>query len=157
MGGAPAIYLKQWPRVLEALQEQVSDRDWIFNSDFLLNEGTYKRLDVERVKHPRAVYAVDIKGLDSEEYSKNTRKRYDEELLWRNLSMLVEVDLHYYLTFTNVRKENIEKFWDVFEKKFGAACASIQKNRGFSVDLIDYEAVPFVDNIEWGRRPKRLS
>jgi organic radical activating enzyme len=151
MGGAPGMYLRKWPEIIAGLSKCVRSR-WLFNSDLLLNESTYSESAIEAIKHPRAVYAVDIKGLTPLEYKYNTRKSFNEELMWKNIITLEKIRPQYYFSFTNVHKSNIDSFWAAFKRLFGEERYEHHRTYAFTIDLINYNAMPFVDTVAWGRR-----
>lgn len=151
MGGAPALYLEGWPLLLEALGRK-GKRDWVFHSDLLLNERRpYPDAIIRELRHPRALYAVDIKGLDPDEWKQNTRQdTFPGEMLWENLAVLERHRVRYYITFTNVRLSNRREFWERFRRQFPEA-APLREDQSFHIDVIEYNAAPFVDDVPWGR------
>lgn len=82
----------------------------------LLLERDYEEDEVLAAAHPRAIYAVDIKGLDARELYRNTHRkiRCADEMMWRNIDVLERCSLPYYFTFTNVSDENELGFWRRF-------------------------------------------
>jgi organic radical activating enzyme len=137
MGGAPALYLDQWPELMEQLPARA-----VFHSDFLLTERPYEPETLKKVAtFPNALFAVDIKGTTAEDYEKNTRKPFKASLFWNNLKALVEAKINFYITYTNPE----EKFRPAFEYKMKYHFGSDILNDSFVIPLIDYDATPFVD------------
>jgi len=140
MGGAPAIYLYQWPELICKLP-----RGTVFHSDFLLTEQEYspKALAELYSVQPfrKALFAVNIKGVTPEDYEKNTRKPFKAELFWANLNRLVEHEINFYITYTNPD----EKFRAAFEYKLKYHFGSGILEDSFVIPMIDYDATPFVD------------
>jgi len=137
MGGAPAIYLDQWPELIGELPIRA-----VFHSDFLLTEQPYNPETLKRIANfPKALFAVDIKGVTPEDYEKNTRKPFKAELFWANLNKLVESGINFYITYTNPN----ETFRPAFEYKLKYHFGSDILEDSFVIPLIDYDATPFVD------------
>lgn len=150
MGGAPALYLDRWGLVLDAL-DRSTKTDWVFTSDFLLNEKPkYSNSCLRSICHPRALYAVDVKGMTDDEYLQNTRKFPNWLRFWDNLEALELCKVPYYITFTSVTKENQECFWDEFGIRFPESITK-RSNDSFSIELIEYKALPLVDIVPWGK------
>lgn len=147
MGGAPALTLPQWPDLVETLDSR-GKANWVFHSDLMLTEIDYPVEALNRVNHERALYAVGLKGIRSNTFLENTRKELNLKRLWRNLTLLEKVRIKYYVTFTNVGIDEREEFWNEYESEFG-------KSRRLNcdelvIDLIEYDALPFVDSVPWG-------
>jgi uncharacterized Fe-S cluster-containing radical SAM superfamily protein len=140
MGGAPAIYLNQWPDLILALPDTA-----IFHSDFLLTEHKYdenilqvlRSLQTER----KMLFAVDIKGVTPDNYERNTRKLFKYSLFWDNLSKLVDNKINFYLTFTNPDENYLPLFKLFLEGAFGSQIL----DDSFVISLIQYHTAPFVD------------
>lgn len=152
MGGAPALQMKQWPNLIRRLtlkcrEEKISN--WVFHSDLLLTERSYDPKILKQIRHYHALYAVDIKGLTHDEYKKNTRKEFPEELFYENLCKLEECNIPYYLTFTNIEHENKLRFFDHITKHFPEV-ADKRIKESFSIGLINYKATKYVDSRHWG-------
>ena len=146
MGGAPAIYLNQWPELVRALPEGA-----VFHSDFLLTENDYDVGVLEDLSElrDRCLFAVDIKGIPdhdnlwkSKDYERNTRTPFKGRLFWKNLGMLFAFQVPFYLTFTNPDPTLIDWFRLELERTFGAALLV----DSFVISLIEYDALPYVDN-----------
>jgi pyruvate-formate lyase-activating enzyme len=150
MGGAPALYMRNWQDLLAEL-EKAGRRGWVFHSDLLLNEERrpYDPELLKAITHPRALYAVDIKGWSSGEFRRNTRKEGDPLLMWENLKRLEAAQARFYITFTGVSSGNREEFWDSYAKSHPET-ASFRKGESFSIDIIEYDAQPHVDDVPWG-------
>lgn len=147
MGGAPALHMTKWPNLLQRL---ASRPDVVFHSDLLLTERRYAPSLLSLLAaFPNALYAVDIKGLTNEEHLANTRRPFREEMFWDNLRAINEAGLQYYITFTNVRERNVARFWSMFKRRLPNAW-QLQFRDAFSIGLVDYNAIPFVDSIPWG-------
>jgi uncharacterized Fe-S cluster-containing radical SAM superfamily protein len=141
MGGAPAIYLEQWPELIGALPQ-----DAVFHSDFLLTELEYSDKALRDIytyqKFGRKIlFAVDIKGTTPEDYEKNTRKPFKHRLFWDNLKKLVDHKINFYLTYTNPDEVHRAAFEYRLKYNFGG---NILED-SFVIPLIDYDATPFVD------------
>ena len=148
MGGAPAFHMDKWLALCDWLNCLPPTRNWVFHSDLLLTEFAYPRHVLERLPR-RCLLAVDIKGLDAEEYLRNTRKAFGPARMFANLDVLDETQAPYYLTFTNVSAENQAQFWEVFEKNWPASY-TYQRRDALSIDLVSYQALVHVDDIPWG-------
>lgn len=137
MGGAPALYLNKWEYIIRYLP---SDR--VFHSDFLLTEGEYDLNVLKRIaRYKNSLFAVGIKGLTASEYERNTRKKLDKDLLLKNLKLLVQAKINFYVTFTNINNLGLSQYKreltrylevDIFEDSF-------------EIPLIEYKATPYVD------------
>lgn len=142
MGGAPALQMKFWPELLDALGPDVT-----FHSDLLLTERVYQWNILRDIERANALYAVDVKGTTKEEWKRNTRTSWDEDLFWANWILVQLLGVPAYVTFTACEKEGIERFW---EEAFGRGIEERWREEAFNIDLIDYEAVKFVDRVPWG-------
>lgn len=147
MGGAPALQLKFWPELVEAFQRETKHS--VFHSDLMLTESEYDYSALRAVARPNCLYAVDIKGLTPEEHLKNTRKPFLEGRFWRNLDLLERAKVPYYITFTACSQANIDAFWELFLENYPFSYQE-RFSEAFSIDLINYDALPHVDDIPWG-------
>lgn len=138
MGGAPAIYLDFWPLIIDILPPGA-----VFHSDFLLTEHEYNDFTLKSLAKwsDRCLFAVDIKGVTPEDYARNTRTPSKFPMFWRNLELLVKHGVPFYLTFTNPDREHYPAFCEDLVRRFGP---EIMKD-SFIIDLIDYDALPYVD------------
>lgn len=139
MGGAPGIYLKQWPELLRALPDGS-----IFHSDLLLTEALYDPLVIKTIASSFAtlnLIAVNVKGFSDEEWFANTGKAPNWYRFWTNLDTLIVVAFPFYITFTNVAQENQNAFWVKFEQLFGSWETSNHKHFAYNIDLIKYKAL----------------
>ena len=140
MGGAPAIYIEQWPELIRQLPEEA-----VFHSDLLLTEKTYPQRTLNELIHlqqdHKMLFAVDIKGVTPEDYEKNTRKEFKHDLFWDNLRTIHEKGLNFYITYTNPDEAVRPAFEYRLKFLFGDG---ILKD-SFVIPLIDYDATPFVD------------
>lgn len=151
MGGAPALTLAHWSDLIDALDAS-GKPGWVFHSDLMLSEAEYDRAHVSRASHPRAIYAVNLKGLTAEEHLRNTRKPWDEARMWRNLATLEAAYLPYYVTFTAVDPAHVAWFWNEFSDRFGTARTVEQHATAYAIHLIDYDSLPHTDDVPWARR-----
>ncbi len=141
MGGAPALQLKYWPELLKELS-RIKGK-WTFTSDMTLTESYYSMFDLlEIAKYKNNVLiAVNIKGYNEEEWYKNTRKKWNKDLFRFNLQQLIEYEVPFYTTFTNVSDKSIKQFNRIYGAKI---------NNQYKIDLINYKALPYVDEVAWG-------
>lgn len=137
MGGAPALYLEQWPEIIERLPEGA-----VFHSDFLLTEKPYPVPLLRRIAAEKnCLFAVDIKGVTREDYERNTRTKFKEVFFWENLANLVWTKVPFYITFTNPDLAA----YDGFVRKLTRELGDSVMEDAFTIPLIEYEAGPFVD------------
>ena len=138
MGGAPALYLDSWHEIVSRLPRRA-----VFHSDFLLVERPYRMHTLSYLADHRdsCLFAVDIKGTSREDFERNTRKPYQEELLWANLDRMVTAEVPFYLTFTNPDMSRYSEFCTRLKERFGEGVLA----DSFIIPLIGYRAVPFVD------------
>lgn len=140
MGGAPALYLNQWWRILRHL-----DREYVFHSDLLLLEGEYDEEVLRDIaQYPNSLYAVSIKGATAEEYLKNTATEIDMALLWRNLDRLVNAGIPFYVTFTGMSIESIERFRGEVVSRYGDDAILTDS---FAISLVHYKALDWTGSI----------
>ena len=153
MGGAPALYMQHWPELLSEL-DQLPHKNWVFHSDLLLTEQVYPHALLKRIVHPRALYAVDVKGLTEEEHRQNTRKPFLSYRLWTNLGGLLFWRVPFYCTFTNIADEHVRDFWKECDRHFQFDIANLETIRqdSFAIRLVDYEAVRYTDATSWGKQ-----
>ena len=142
MGGAPALQLKHWPELLDALGE-----DTIFHSDLMLSESRYDDDVLMELDRPNVLLAVSVKGVEPVEWYANTRKLMDFDLVSYNMRAINELlpRERWYLTFTNVTPDNRREFM-----------ARHDVDYHLNIDLIEYDALPFVDDVPWGGRDGAL-
>lgn len=141
MGGAPGLQLKNWPELLDVLGPGE-----IFHSDLMLSEGKYSSSVLQSIDRNGVLLAVNIKGTDKTSWENNTRKQYDESLLDYNIKQIKgNLDpARWYLTFTNIDKTKQESFLSKYD---------LDDNYSYQIDLIEYNAMPYVDSVQWGRKP----
>jgi uncharacterized Fe-S cluster-containing radical SAM superfamily protein len=132
MGGAPALYIKQWASILNLLPQ-----GFIFTSDMLLTEHYYGLDTCKSIAIPNTLYAVNIKGVTSSDYYKNTQRFIDWKKFWTNLDDLVEAGVNFYFTFTNPDPKHILQFIERMELTYGKEIM----NDAFIIDLQEYEAI----------------
>lgn len=140
MGGAPALQLPNWPELLDMLGSDV-----IFHSDLMLSERVYKEEQIRALDRENVLLAVNIKGTDKESWETNTRKPYNLSLIECNIEALKDwlSPERWYLTFTNISSESRDEYLE----RYG-----LTSQTNYIIDLIEYEAMPLVDSVEWGRK-----
>ena len=152
MGGAPALYMPRWPELLARL-EMEGRAEWVFHSDLILNEGRpYNLALLKAITNPRALYAVDIKGWSPDEYARNTRRPGDPFLMMENLRRLEAQGVPFYITFTGVSQVHQIRFWETYAKEFPET-VSLRVAESFSIEILEYDAQPHVDDVPWGGKP----
>ena len=133
MGGAPAIYLEHWPKLLAELPDSA-----VFHSDFLLQEFEYPVHTLESIaKHKRNLHAVSVKGSNEKEFLTNTGVSFNKSMFWKNLDNLVDTGMQFYLTYTGMPQESIDRFNEVAVKRYGG---SILRD-SFAIGIVQYEAI----------------
>ena len=135
MGGAPAIYMKQWPDIVKRLKD-----DEIFHSDLLLIECVYKQKWLKSLVRDNVLLAVDIKGVTPIDFHQNTGRRLTpkyKDLFWKNLDKVVTSEVDFYLTFTNPALYYLEKFKERLSRRYGDWILE----DSFVIDLVDYDAL----------------
>lgn len=135
MGGAPAIYLEYWERLIDKIPYG------IFHSDLMLVEKIYTERMLESIDRQHCLYAVNIKGLTKEEFRNNTNKELNTNLFYNNLVKIIQHDIPFYLTFTNCDKAGYEQFWNFLSLLFSTVTINKLQEKSFNIDLIDYEAL----------------
>lgn len=132
MGGAPAIYLRYWAELGKALEGAV------FHSDFLLCEGMYEIRDLEKIaKITNSLHAVSIKGYNEQEYWEKTGVHIPMSLIEYNLESLVDAEVPFYITFTGMSEDSINRFKDRIIPMFKE---DVFKD-SFGIDLVHYKAL----------------
>jgi len=137
MGGAPALQIDHWYKIIQRLPLGTT-----FHSDLMLTERYYDPETLKRINQPNCLYVIGIKGLNHAEFRKNTRKPFFRKRFQTNLDRVMKEELLVYFTFTNVDKDQAEEFMQQFPD-----------HDSFHIDLIDYAAMPHVDEVNWGRQP----
>lgn len=143
MGGAPALHLPHWTKIVHRVAPM------LFHSDLMLTERQYTRQQLNQLNLPNVLLAVNIKGTTEDEWLRNTRKPLNRSLFFHNLEILKSTLSwrNWYLTFTGCDHERSHQF--------------VRDNaRGqdyFNIDLIDYDAMPYVDNRAWGAQQESAS
>lgn len=143
MGGAPALYLRHWPELLSLVEPP-----YVFHSDLMLTERDYDPGLLREIVSPQALYAVNIKGLTPEEHLRMTRRPLNEARRQRNLERLNTTGVPYYVTFTGIARDDANKW---AEKNLPEGIDY------YVIDLIDYDALPFVDGTPWGARDEQTT
>ncbi len=146
MGGAPALQLDHWPELIQALWQK-APYPWIFHSDLMLTERDYDPRVLQQLMTPRALFAVDVKGLTDEEHLKNTRKPWLQERFWFNLNKLEALRVPFYFTFTNIADRR--PLWDWYDK-YWPGLKHRRQGESFTIELIQYDALAYVDRVPWG-------
>lgn len=132
MGGAPALYLEWWPDLIERLPAP-----FVFHSDFLLVEGEYQSGLLRRISSPNCLYAVNIKGVTSEDYEYHTRTMFDSKLFWSNFDEIVNAEVPFYLTFTDPDRRHYDEFVATLIRRYG----DVVMQDAFTIHLIHYKAL----------------
>jgi len=135
MGGAPAIYLKQWPDLVKRL-----DEDEIFHSNLLLIECVYKLKYLKALAKENVLLAVDIKGVTPIDFHQNTGRRLTskyKDLFWKNLDKVVDSGVDFYLTFTNPALYYLEKFKELLARRYGDWVLE----DSFVINLVEYKSL----------------
>jgi len=132
MGGSPALYLKHWPELIDALPD-----DKIFHSDLLLTESQYDIKVLKNIARDNCLYAVNIKGVTPKDYERNTGSTFRWETFFLNLERLIRSGVNFYLTFTNPDMNNYDEFCETLIAFYGSTIM----DESFVIDLIDYDAI----------------
>lgn len=132
MGGAPALYHRHWPALLDEIPENV-----IFHSDLMLVERSYNLDALRHSNRDNALYAVNIKGVNAEDHFRNTGRKLDDKQFWFNFYCVVDSGINFYLTFTNPDKDHLDEFKERIVGRYGDWVLDDH----FVIDLIDYEAL----------------
>lgn len=136
MGGAPAMYISWWDKILKRLPDDV-----IFHSDFLCVEGEYQYTDLYHIgKFKNALYAVSVKGCDCDEFKKNTQRHLDEYLFFRNLEHLYNFSIPFYVTFTGMEQESVDKWLQALKDRNEEIYEYVIKDC-FRIPLVHYDAL----------------
>jgi len=101
MGGAPALYLKEWPDLMRYIVSM--NPTYVFHSDFLLNEGLYEEDVLDRItmamnRERPPLFAVSIKKFQL------------SYLQIENLYRLVSHRVAFYITFTGMAEAIVASF-----------------------------------------------
>ena len=136
MGGASGIYISKWHEILDELPYYS-----IFHSDLMLTEKLYNEAILENLARRNVLLAINIKGISQDEYKANTRKELNESMFYSNLHRIEQYlkPDNYYFTFTNVDSFEVSIFM-----------TRVRNKRHYIIDLKDYNALPYVDNMPWG-------
>ncbi len=153
MGGAPALQLPWWGELIGELYRRANGM--VFHSDLMLSEARYIAGEMEGISRPACLYAVNVKGLTAAEWEKNTRKPFNAGLFWFNLRLLQSYGVPAYITFTGVDSSRLNGFWNEAEHRGVDSAYWVQDS--YVIDLIDYDAVPHVDDVPWGVGNKRAA
>lgn len=132
MGGAPALYLNDWPKILDKLSGK-----FVFHSDILLTEKPFTVDQFKAINRPNTLYAVNIKGVTTENYVENTGKEPDTNLFWKNFNSLVHSGVKFYLTFTNPDRKFLNGYLATLAYRYGE---KVLENY-FIIDLVKYAAL----------------
>jgi pyruvate-formate lyase-activating enzyme len=143
MGGAPAMHLRHWSKILDLLPEH-----HVFHSDFLLQEGYYEAKHLKEINRKNTLYCVSLKGVNSVDHFNNTRTAFKADMFWENLDKIVDAKLNFYFTLTNPAKiTNNEQahILNAIVKRYGDEILEDM----FIIDLKDYKALePDVPAVE---------
>ena len=132
MGGAPALYIEHWSEIVDRLPKSA-----VFHSDLLLIEKNYELEWLKKINKSNVLLAVNIKGVTSDDFRRNTQKKLDWGLLFRNFEVLIESGVEFYITFTNPDERNLEKFKEHLIELFGY----YPLYDSYTIDLIEYNAL----------------
>lgn len=132
MGGAPALHLSHWPSVIDALQS-----NFLFHSDLMLTESNYTHRELDAINRPEALYAVNIKGVTSQDYLENTGRNIDWSMFWSNLTLLRMHNINFYLTFTAPDPVALPGFMNELTKRYGKDIL----DDSFVIQLKQYDAI----------------
>ena len=137
MGGSPALYLHQWPELIEGLAG-----NYVFHSDLTLTERKYGVGVVKKIRGVNCLYAVNIKGVNREDYEKNTGVNFNNpsgypKMVLHNLGLLIDNEVPFYITFTNPNMKYYYRFCAVIAELWGPEYL----DDSFIIDIIDYDAV----------------
>lgn len=141
MGGSPALYMDQWYEIIGGLTRWPTA---VFHSDLLLNEFVYDPEVLCLIAQNNCLYAVDVKGTNQAQFETATRKTYQPDLEAHNLKLLLAARVPFYVTFTGVTDEEAARWI-----KDHNLPATID---WYIIDLIEYNAQPFVDRVPWGKQ-----
>lgn len=136
--------MEHWSELIDKFFTEVNPYEYVFHSDFLLIEKKYDEETLMKLrKYLNTLYAVSIKGSDSKEFMRNTRKLYDSKLLFDNLELLVkyEIPFYVYVTFTNMTEDSICRFKEETTYRFGPNISDYIFRDSFSIPLIHYKAL----------------
>ena len=147
MGGAPALQMRRWSELLDELGDDVP-----FHSDLLLTESDYDPAVLEAVARPLALYAIDVKGLTSEDWLRNTRKPLNKKRFWRNWRLVQDSGVQAYVTFTNVSPLQGDVGEFISDMRRHGIDIYRWCRDWFEIDLVEYDALPHVDDTPWGGR-----
>ncbi len=138
MGGALALYLRDWHELLERLPGNI-----IFHSDFLCTELPYEDYVLRDLYgfSRQCLFAVSVKGATVSEFKKNTGVFYNEMLFWSNLERLVINKIPFYITFTGMPEYSRHIWMSKCINRFGYDQAYKILEDSFSIDIIEYEAL----------------
>jgi MoaA/NifB/PqqE/SkfB family radical SAM enzyme len=132
MGGAPALWMQDWVDIPAELCP-----NYLFHSDLLLTEGPYDINILKRIATNNALYAINIKGVNSTDHMKNTGKNINWTTFWRNFDKVIESGLNYYITFTNPDPNGLDEFKNTITKKYGKEVLE----DSFTINLKIYDAI----------------
>lgn len=132
MGGAPALYIEEWYKLLDLLPVK-----YIFHSDLLLIEKEYKLHVLKNVARENAIYAIGLKGVDEETYYINTGRKLNKGLLMNNLDKVHASGINFYITLTN---PPTDREWTLVNQIRDKYDDSIMDDF-FTIDVIHYNAL----------------
>lgn len=132
MGGAPGLYLESWGDIVRDLP-----KDKVFHSDLLLIEKEYKSEWFKDLTGDNVLLAVNVKGTTDKDFEKNTGKKINYKLFWKNLDTVVNSGVNFYITYTNPDSEGLFSFTNTIERDYGK---KVTKD-SYTIDLIEYDAL----------------
>lgn len=136
MGGAPALYIHDWYRILDMLPE-----DAVFHSDILCLEYLFPEFVIrDLTKYKRFLCAVSIKGYGGAEFKANTGVDFNTVMFWKNFDMLVQYKFPFYLTYTGMPDASIQVFEAEIKRRYPNDYEWILRD-AFSIDIVHYKAL----------------
>ena len=136
MGGSPALYIDDFPELIDSLTHNT-----VFHSDLLLVESLYKEETLRKLSgRDNCLYAVSVKGCDSAEFKKNTGKDFNEPLFWENLKNLCAYKIPFYLTFTGMSCNSIDRFKSKLMHRMPDLYHYVLQD-SFSIEIVKYKAL----------------
>lgn len=134
MGGAPALTAENVYAMKEIVQGIPSGQ--LFHSDLLLVEHPYQIAAFRQLANTPAIFAVDIKGLTTEEFRVNTGTEWVSELFYSNLDVLLESGINMYFTFTAVDHALAADFMEYLHSR-----SQGREFYAYHIELILYDAL----------------
>ncbi len=124
MGGAPAMYVNSWDKILNIMNENKMS-DIIFHSDIVLVEpdivpGFFTSLR-KTAKHPNHLIAICIKGINEKNLIENSGVKNLIYIKYiNNLRKVIDTGINFYLTLVNPDINDLPVFLDYLIKEYGS-------------------------------------